>query len=70
MLYVIPTSDHPAVTFACEELARHWPMLGDAWQGPDPVLRVGPGLEGLRDRRRGHGQQPPQRAHRGLPPAA
>ena len=47
MLYVIPTSDHPAVTFACEELARHWPMLGDAWQGPDPVLRVGPGLEGL-----------------------
>ena len=44
MIRCIPTSDHPAVTYACEELARHWALLDGAWPGPEPVLRVGPGL--------------------------
>lgn len=47
MLRCIPTCDHPTVAFACAELTRHWDLLRPVWQGADPILRVGPGLEGL-----------------------
>lgn len=47
MLWCIPHSNHPSVLFACEELKRHWDMLGDLWPCADLTLQVGGGSDAL-----------------------